>query len=96
MRWSDGSLQLLVGDEVLDCAELGMAGDHHFLFLRHVQAQLLEVRGRRPPSRGAPPCCVCAPLWHGPAPSLAGKAALLWGAICSLAMQKTLSMLPLA
>ena len=43
VRWSDGSLQLLVGDEALDCAELDMAGDHHFLFLRHVQAQLLEV-----------------------------------------------------
>lgn len=44
MRWSDGSLQLLVGDEALDVAELDMGRDHNFLFLRHIQAQLLEAR----------------------------------------------------
>ena len=44
VRWSDGSLQLLVGDEALDVAELDMGRDHNFLFLRHIQAQLLEAR----------------------------------------------------
>ncbi len=44
VRWSDGSLQLLVGDEVLDVSELDTAKDNNYLFLRHVEAQFLEVR----------------------------------------------------
>lgn len=35
VRWSDGSLQLLLGDEVLDTTEQDMAMDHHYLFVRH-------------------------------------------------------------
>ena len=35
VRWSDGSRQLLLGDEVLDVAEQDVAGDHHYLFVRH-------------------------------------------------------------
>lgn len=29
------TLQLLVGDEVLDVAEADVSGDHHFMFVRH-------------------------------------------------------------
>lgn len=43
VRWSDGSLQLLVGDEVLDVSELDVERDNSYLFLRHVQVQFLEV-----------------------------------------------------
>ena len=42
MRWSDGSRQLLLGDEVLDVAEQDVAGDHHYLFVRH--QGLIQVR----------------------------------------------------
>ena len=55
MRWSDGSLQLMIGDEVLDVAELDIDKDNNYLFLRHVQAQFLEVcsmqRSNRQPDR---------------------------------------------
>ena len=44
MRWSDGSLQLLLGDEVLDTTEQDMATDHHYLFVRH--QGLIQVRAR--------------------------------------------------
>ncbi len=43
VRWSDGSLQLMIGDEVLDVAELDIEKDNNFLFLRHMQAAYLEV-----------------------------------------------------
>lgn len=43
VRWSDGSLQLLIGDEVLDVAEVDIEKDNNYLFLRHVQAQVLEA-----------------------------------------------------
>ena len=42
VRWSDGSLQLLLGDEVLDVKQIDVAGDHTYLFTRHqgmIQAQ---------------------------------------------------------
>ncbi len=42
MRWSDGSRQLLLGDEVLDVAEQDVAGDQHYLFVRH--QGLIQVR----------------------------------------------------
>ncbi|BDA50023.1 RNA polymerase-associated protein LEO1 [Coccomyxa sp. Obi] len=45
VRWSDGSLQLLVGDEVLDVSELNTEKDNNYLFLRHVEAQFLEGMG---------------------------------------------------
>ncbi|KAK9820209.1 hypothetical protein WJX72_007517 [[Myrmecia] bisecta] len=35
VRWSDGSLQLLLGDEVLDVTENDMRMDHNYLFVRH-------------------------------------------------------------
>ncbi len=37
IRWSDGSLQLQVGEEVLDAAEHKVVNDHSFLFIRHNQ-----------------------------------------------------------
>jgi RNA polymerase-associated protein LEO1 len=42
VRWSDGSRQLLLGDEVLDVAEQDVAGDQHYLFVRH--QGLIQVR----------------------------------------------------
>ena len=35
VRWSDGSLQLFLGEHVLDVTELDIANDHHYLFVRH-------------------------------------------------------------
>ena len=35
VRWSDGSLQLLVGDEAWDVTELDMAQDNNYLFIKH-------------------------------------------------------------
>ena len=43
VRWSDGSLQLLIGNEVLDVAEVDTNSDHSFLYSRPKQAALLEV-----------------------------------------------------
>ena len=43
MRWSDGSLQLLIGDEVLNVTEVDAASDHGYLYSRPKQAALLEV-----------------------------------------------------
>eukprot|EP00884_Botryococcus_braunii_P003478 jgi/Botrbrau1/13130/Bobra.0187s0085.1 len=37
VRWSDGSLQLLLGDEVMDVAQHDMSADNSFLFVRHSQ-----------------------------------------------------------
>jgi hypothetical protein len=34
----------MIGDEVLDVAELDTEKDNNFLFVRHVQTQVLEVR----------------------------------------------------
>ena len=42
VRWSDGSRQLLLGDEVLDVAEQDVASDQHYLFVRH--QGLIQVR----------------------------------------------------
>lgn len=42
IQWSDGSLQLQVGEEVLDVAEHNIANDHSFLYLRH--RQLIQAR----------------------------------------------------
>lgn len=51
IRWSDGSLQLHIGDEVLDVAEHDVRNDHSFLFIRHsqiIQARwLCKVQGMR-------------------------------------------------
>lgn len=35
IRWSDGSVTLHVGDEVMDVREIDVSGDHSFLFARH-------------------------------------------------------------
>jgi len=35
VTWSDGSKQLLLGDEVLDIADLDNASANQFLFVRH-------------------------------------------------------------
>ncbi len=43
VRWSDGSLQLLIGEEVLDVAEVDTSSDHGYLYSRPKQATLLEV-----------------------------------------------------
>ena len=43
VRWSDGSLQLLIGDEVLNVSEVDAASDHGYLYSRPKQAALLEV-----------------------------------------------------
>lgn len=42
VRWSDGSLQLWLGDEVLDAKEIDIRGDQNFAFVRH--QQLIQVR----------------------------------------------------
>ena len=42
IRWSDGSLQLQIGDEVLDVAEHDVKNDHSFLFIRH--SQIIQAR----------------------------------------------------
>ncbi len=41
VRWSDGSLQLWLGDEVLDAKEIDVSGDHNYAFVRH--QQLIQV-----------------------------------------------------
>jgi len=43
VRWSDGSLQLLIGDEVLDVSEVDTTSDHGYLYSRPKAATLLEV-----------------------------------------------------
>lgn len=53
VRWSDGSLQLLLGSEVLDVAAQDIAADRNFMFSR--QPQYIEVR----PS---PVCCIAEPV----------------------------------
>jgi len=35
VRWSDGTITLAVGDEVMDAREIDVSGDHGFLFVRH-------------------------------------------------------------
>jgi len=35
IRWSDGTVTLSVGDEVMDVREIDVSGDHSFLFARH-------------------------------------------------------------
>ena len=35
VRWSDGSLQLMIGAEVFDVSEHDMALDNHFVFMSH-------------------------------------------------------------
>jgi RNA polymerase-associated protein LEO1 len=35
IRWSDGSVTLNIGDEVMDVREFDISGDHSFLFARH-------------------------------------------------------------
>ncbi len=35
VRWSDGSLQLMIGDEVFDVSEHDMAMDNNFVFMSH-------------------------------------------------------------
>lgn len=53
VRWSDGSLQLMVGDEVLDVTETDV--DNHYIYLRHngfiqAQAHLAKRMAFRPSS----------------------------------------------
>lgn len=53
VRWSDGSLQLLVGEEVLDVTEADV--DNHYMYLRHsgfiqAQAHLAKRMAFRPSS----------------------------------------------
>ena len=48
VQWSDGSWQLLVGDEVLDVKESDIRMDHSFLYAR--QQGILQVQ---------PPCRLC-------------------------------------
>ncbi|CAA6657395.1 unnamed protein product [Spirodela intermedia] len=45
VRWSDGSLQLLIGNEVLDITVQGSQHDHTHLFLRHGKG-ILQSQGR--------------------------------------------------
>jgi RNA polymerase-associated protein LEO1 len=35
VRWSDGSVTLAIGDEVMDVREIDVSGDHSYLFARH-------------------------------------------------------------
>ena len=48
VRWSDGSLQLLLGSEVLDVAVQDIAADRNFMFSR--QPQYIQVNGEAPVS----------------------------------------------
>jgi RNA polymerase-associated protein LEO1 len=43
VRWSDGSVTLSVGDEVMDVREIDVSGDHSFLFARH--SNLIQGQG---------------------------------------------------
>ena len=43
VRWSDGSVTLSVGDEVMDVREIDISNDHSFLFARH--KNLLQGQG---------------------------------------------------
>ncbi|KAM7268857.1 hypothetical protein ACFE04_011023 [Oxalis oulophora] len=45
VRWSDGSLQLLIGNEVLDISVQDARHDHSHLFLRHDKG-ILQSQGR--------------------------------------------------
>ena len=58
MRWSDGSLQLLIGNEVLDVSEVETTSDHGYLYSRPKQATLLEVLHHTSLQMGR--CCVSA------------------------------------
>jgi len=44
VRWSDGSVTLVVGDEVLDAKEIDVTGDNTFLCVRH--SNLIQGQGR--------------------------------------------------
>ena len=45
VRWSDGSLQLLLGSEVLDVASQDISADRTFMFSR--QAQYIQVQAQQ-------------------------------------------------
>ncbi|GAB4860866.1 hypothetical protein Ancab_036026 [Ancistrocladus abbreviatus] len=45
VRWSDGSLQLLIGNEVLDISVQDAQHDHGYLFLRHGKG-ILQSQGK--------------------------------------------------
>lgn len=42
VRWSDGSLQLLIGNEVLDITEQDAQQDQNHLFIKHEKVLLLH------------------------------------------------------
>lgn len=45
MRWSDGSLQLLIGNEVLDISVQEAQHDQAHLYLRHEKVKFLNLLG---------------------------------------------------
>ncbi|GAB2270091.1 hypothetical protein Dimus_005004 [Dionaea muscipula] len=45
VRWSDGSLQLLIGNEILDISVQDVQHDHAYLFLRHGKG-ILQSQGK--------------------------------------------------
>jgi Leo1-like protein len=51
VRWSDGSLQLLLGEEVLDVSEHDVTSDNRFLFVRRpgfIQVRDCSASPKRP------------------------------------------------
>lgn len=43
MEWSDGSVQLMIGNEVLDISTQDAQQDHSHLFLRHGKVNLMSI-----------------------------------------------------
>lgn len=54
MRWSDGSLQLLIGNEVLDISVQEAQHDQAHLYLRHEKVKFLNLLGM----------CMCVYVIH--------------------------------
>ena len=82
VRWSDGSLQLVLGEEVLDTTNQDLARDHHYLFVRHqglIQAPLTRPHAcclhafALPPDRMQPTAMQIALAIMPHAPFLAGQ-----------------------
>ncbi|XP_044470372.1 protein LEO1 homolog [Mangifera indica] len=46
IRWSDGSLQLQIGDEYFDVTEQDIQNENNHLFLRHDEQRIMESQGQ--------------------------------------------------
>ncbi|KAJ0014589.1 hypothetical protein Pint_21742 [Pistacia integerrima] len=46
VRWSDGSLQLQIGDEAFDVTKQDIEDENNHLFLRHDEQGIIESQGK--------------------------------------------------